>query len=312
MSIRPAERTTSPGTGVSHVSGYDLHVKKAAGMRVFETIEEMRKARRNMLEPVGFVPTMGFLHEGHLSLVKQARKENATVVVSIFVNPTQFGQGEDFEDYPRDTERDLAMLAELNTDIVFIPSADEMYPPGFNTWVEVEKLTDRLEGASRPTHFRGVTTVVTKLFNIVRPTRAYFGQKDAQQATVIRKMVSDLDMDLDVVVCPTIREPDGLAMSSRNTYLTPEERRAAVVLSQSLDLARKMWSGGERNAGLIRSRMREFIEKQPLGIIDYISVADTQTLEELDTITEKALVSLVVRFGKTRLLDNVVLGADRL
>jgi len=312
MSIKPAERTTTTGTGISRVSGYDRHVKKAAGMQVFETIEAMRKARRNMVEPVGFVPTMGFLHEGHLSLVKQARKENATVVVSIFVNPTQFGQGEDFEDYPRDTERDLAMLEELNTDIVLMPSADDIYPPGFNTWVEVEKLTDRLEGASRPTHFRGVTTVVSKLFNIVRPNRAYFGQKDAQQAAVIRKMVSDLDMDLDVIVCPTVREFDGLAMSSRNTYLTTEERRAAVVLSQSLDLARKLWSGGERNATTIRSEMKKLIEQQPLGKIDYISVADTLTLEELDTITGKALVSLVVRFGKTRLLDNVILGADRL
>jgi len=308
MSIRPAERTTTPGTGDSHVSGYDHHVKKSTGMRVFKTIDAMRQARRYMVEPVGFVPTMGFLHEGHLSLVQQARKENATVVVSIFVNPTQFGQGEDFEGYPRDTERDLAMLAELNTDVIFMPSADEIYPPDFNTWVEVGKLTDRLEGASRPTHFRGVTTVVSKLFNIVRPTRAYFGQKDAQQTTVIRKMVSDLDMDIDVVVCPTVREPDGLAMSSRNTYLTTEERRSAVVLSQSLDLARKLWSEGERNADNIRSKMKKLIEQQPLGLIDYISVADTQTLEELDTITGKALVSLVVRFGKIRLLDNVVLG----
>ena len=310
MSIRPAEQTGMSGTRDSHVSGYDHHVKKGTGMRVFETIGVMRKARRSMVEPVGFVPTMGFLHEGHLSLVKQARKENATVVVSIFVNPTQFGQGEDFEDYPRDTERDLAMLAELNTDVVLMPSADEIYPPGFHTWVEVEKLTERLEGASRPTHFRGVTTVVTKLFNIVQPTRAYFGQKDAQQAIVIRKMVSDLNMDLDVVVCPTVREPDGLAMSSRNIYLTSEQHRTTAVLSQSLNLAQRLWSGGERNADRIRSEMRKLIEEQPLGIIEYISVADTQTLEELDSITGKAMVSLVVRFGKTRLLDNVVLGAD--
>jgi len=310
MSIKPAERTGNSNTRIRSVDDY-LHVKKESGIRVIKTIEEMRQARRNMVEPVGFVPTMGFLHEGHLSLVEKARKENATVVVSIFVNPTQFGHGEDFEDYPRDTNRDFAMLEELNTDIVFMPPAEEMYPTNFNTWVEVEKLTERLEGASRPTHFRGVTTVVNKLFNIVRPTRAYFGQKDAQQATVIRKMVSDLNMDLDVVVCPIVREPDGLAMSSRNIYLNPEQHRAALLLSQSIKLARRLWSEGERNAERIRNNMTGLIKQQPLGIIDYISIADTETLEELDTITEKALVSLVVRFGNTRLLDNVVLEADK-
>ena len=280
-------------------------------MKVIETVDEMRRLRRTLAEPVGFVPTMGYLHEGHLSLVKQARKDNATVVVSIFVNPTQFGPCEDLEDYPRDIKRDLAMLEELDTDIVFMPSLDEIYPPQFNTWVEVTGLTERLEGTARPTHFRGVTTVVDKLFNIVQPTHAYFGQKDAQQAIVIRKMVTDLNMGIDVIVCPTIREHDGLAMSSRNIYLTPEQRRSAVVLSQSLKLAERLWADGERNAERIRREMRQLIERQPEGQIDYISVADTLTLEELDTITSTALVSLAVRFGKTRLLDNVVLEPDQ-
>ncbi len=276
-------------------------------MKVIETVDEMRRLRRTLAGPVGFVPTMGYLHEGHLSLVKRAREDNATVVVSIFVNPTQFGPCEDLEDYPRDIKRDLTMLEELDTDVVFMPPPDEIYPPQFNTWVEVTGLTERLEGAARPTHFRGVTTVVAKLFNIVQPTRAYFGQKDAQQAIVIQKMATDLNMGLDVIVCPTIREHDGLAMSSRNIYLTPEQRRSATVLSQSLKMAERLWTDGERNAEHIRSEMRQFIERQPEGQIDYISVADTLTLEELDTITSAALVSLAVRFGKTRLLDNVVL-----
>jgi len=280
-------------------------------MKVIETVDEMRRLRRALDGPVGFVPTMGYLHEGHLSLVKRARKENATVVVSIFVNPTQFSPCEDLEDYPRDTKRDLAMLEELDTDIVFMPSQDKVYPPQFNTWVEVTRLTERLEGASRPTHFRGVTTVVAKLFNIVRPTHAYFGQKDAQQAIVIQKLVADLNMDLDVIVCPTIREPDGLAMSSRNIYLTPEQRRSAVVLFQSLKLAERLWADGERNAEHIRAEIGRLIEGQPEGQIDYVSVADPETLEELDTITSAALVSLAVRFGKTRLLDNVVLGPNQ-
>ena len=279
-------------------------------MKVVKTVAGMRELRRALAEPVGFVPTMGYLHEGHLSLVRRARSEGKSVVASIFVNPTQFGPGEDFEDYPRDTERDLAMLEQAGTDIVFTPSPDEMYPPQSGTWVEVTGLTQRLEGDSRPTHFRGVTTVVAKLLNIVQPTRAYFGQKDAQQAIVIWKMVCDLNMDLDVVVCPTVREPDGLAMSSRNTYLTPEQRQAAVVLSQSLALAERLWENGERDAGRIRGVLRRLIEQQPLGQIDYISVADSATLEELDTIAAKALVSLAVRFGKTRLIDNVVLGVD--
>jgi len=277
-------------------------------MRVIETISEMKKARRHLAEPVGLVPTMGYLHEGHLSLVRQARLENSSVVVSIFVNPTQFGPQEDLAQYPRDTGRDLALLEKEETDIVFIPPADEMYPPRYNSWVEIDKVTQRLEGASRPTHFRGVTTVCNKLFNIIQPTRAYFGQKDAQQSIVINKMVADLNMNLEIITLPTVREPDGLAMSSRNAYLNPEQRRAAVVLHQSLNLAQKLYADGERDAERIRQQMKALIQKQPLAEIDYISIADNETLEELDTVTPPALVSLAVKFGRTRLLDNVVVG----
>ena len=277
-------------------------------MKVVETIAEMKKARQQLAGPVGLVPTMGYLHEGHLTLVRHARAENPSVVVTIFVNPTQFGPQEDLAKYPRDIQRDLTLLDKEGTDIVFIPSADEMYPPRYNSWVEVTKVTERLEGASRPGHLKGVTTVCNKLFNITQPTRAYFGQKDAQQAIVIKKMTADLNMNLEIVTVPTVREPDGLAMSSRNTYLNPEQRRAATVLYQSLTLAQKLYASGERDAEKIRQEMRNLIQQQPLAQIDYVSIADNETLEELDTITPPALVSLAVRFGRARLLDNVVLG----
>jgi pantoate--beta-alanine ligase len=275
-------------------------------MEVIKTISGMRRKRQALDETVGFVPTMGYLHEGHLSLVKRARNENANVVVSIFVNPTQFGPSEDLKSYPRDTERDLTIL-EPYTDIVFMPEADEMYQDKFDTWVEVGSITDKLEGASRPTHFKGVTTIVTKLFNIVQPTKAYFGQKDAQQLLVIKKMVLELNINLEIVTCPTEREPDGLAMSSRNTYLSPEQRKASTVLSKSLELAKELWSQGERNGDKIRKRLAEFIRTEPLADIDYVSVADTETLEEIDIIMNTALVSMAVKFGKTRLIDNIIL-----
>jgi len=256
---------------------------------------------------VGFVPTMGYLHEGHLALVKQARDENSIVVASIFVNPTQFGPTEDFKAYPRDTERDLAMLRKERTDFVFMPTAEEMYPEGFNSWVKVEKVTDQLEGSCRPGHFKGVATVVVKLFNIVEPTRAYFGQKDAQQALVIKKMVADLNMNLEVRVIPTVRESDGLAMSSRNVYLKPQERQAATVLFKALTLAQNLRTKGERNAETIRKKMTSLISKEPLAKIEYVSIADAETLEELTEINKPALASLAVRIGKTRLIDNILL-----
>jgi len=276
-------------------------------MKVVAEIDEMRRLRQELAEPVGFVPTMGYLHEGHLTLARQARRENSSVVASIFVNPTQFGPREDFKKYPRDIKRDLAMLAGEKTDIVFMPSAGEMYPAPFTSWVEVSGITQKLEGATRPGHFRGVATVVAKLFNIVAPARAYFGQKDAQQLLVIRRMVADLNMNLEVRAIPTVREPDGLAMSSRNTYLNPQERRAAPVLYEALNLARRLWSQGEKDAGHIRRQMKALIQKEPLADIDYISVADNETLDELDTVKPPALVSLAVKFGRTRLIDNVVL-----
>jgi pantoate--beta-alanine ligase len=276
-------------------------------MQIAKTIAEMKALRMKSLGSVGFVPTMGYLHEGHLALVKQARAENSVVVASIFVNPTQFGPTEDFKSYPRDTERDLAMLRKERTDIVFMPSAEEMYPEGSSSWVEVEKVTDRLEGSCRPGHFKGVATVVAKLFNIVKPTRAYFGQKDAQQALVIKKMVTDLNMNLEVIVIPTVRESDGLAMSSRNVYLNPQERQAAIVLFKALTLARNLWEKGERKADTIRQEMTSLISKEPLAKIEYVSIADTQTLEELSEIDRPALASLAVRLGKTRLIDNMLL-----
>jgi pantoate--beta-alanine ligase len=277
-------------------------------MKVVETAAELKKLRDKMPAPVGFVPTMGYLHEGHLALVRRAKAENASVVVSIFVNPTQFGPKEDFKQYPRDPRRDLALLEGEGTDLVFMPPVEEVYPPGFNSWVEVGKITERLEGASRPGHFRGVATVVARLFDLVKPDRAYFGQKDAQQLIVIRKMVADLALKLEVIAVPTVREPDGLAMSSRNTYLNPGERRQAVVLYQALTLAQKLYAEGDRDAGAIRRRMTELIEKQPLADIDYISIADAVTLEELDVVKSPALVSMAVRIGGTRLIDNVVVG----
>jgi pantoate--beta-alanine ligase len=277
-------------------------------MKVIESIAEMKQVRRDMNGNVGFVPTMGYLHAGHVELARMAKAENDNVVVSIFVNPTQFGPSEDFSSYPRDIPRDIAMLTDVGVDIVFMPSAKEMYPVYFNTWVDVEKVTGVLEGASRPGHFRGVATVCNKLFNIVSPTKAYFGQKDAQQCVVIKRMVTDLNMNLDIVIVPTVREPDGLAMSSRNTYLKPDERKSAVVLSKSLNLARKMWSKGEHDAQRIRSAMRELIQSEHLvERIDYISIADMETLEELDEVKAPAVVSLAVKIGKPRLLDNTIL-----
>jgi len=276
-------------------------------MQVVKAIPEIRVLRQKIGGSVGFVPTMGYLHEGHLTLVKRARVENSTVFVSIYVNPTQFGPREDFGAYPRDLDRDLDLLRGEGVDVVFVPSDEEMYPPEFSSWVDVEKVTEHLEGASRPRHFRGVSTVVVKLFNIVQPSRAYFGQKDAQQAAVIKRMVADLNMGLEIVVVPTVRESDGLAMSSRNVYLSPEERQAATVLFKALTLARQLWQGGGKDAEDIRRQMTSLIQKEPLAQIDYVSIADANTLEELEAIDCPALASLAVRIGKTRLIDNALL-----
>ena len=277
-------------------------------MKILETIVAFKAERDKIGGSVGFVPTMGCLHDGHLELVRRARAENITVIASIFVNPSQFGAQEDFTSYPRDTERDLAMLDEENVRLVFMPTIEEMYPQGFSTWVDVEEITERLEGESRPGHFRGVATVVAKLFNIVQPDSAYFGQKDAQQLAVICRMVSDLGLNLDIVAVPTVREPDGLAMSSRNIFLTAEERKAALVLWKALCLARGHWEKGQRDVPSLRQEMASLIEHEPFANIDYISIADPETLEEIDVIDRPALVSLAVRIGGTRLIDNTMLG----
>ncbi|MBE3119262.1 MAG: pantoate--beta-alanine ligase [Candidatus Atribacteria bacterium] len=277
-------------------------------MKIVTTLPELRSARRILPEPVGFVPTMGTLHAGHISLVQAARAECASVAASIFVNPTQFGPNDDLARYPRDLPRDLALLEAAGVDLVWTPTPEVMYPPGFQTWVEVEGLTRPLEGELRPGHFRGVTTVVAKLFNAVGPDKAYFGQKDAQQAAVIRRMTKDLDFPIEIVVCPTLREADGLAMSSRNTYLNPEERQAATVLFRALSAAKSAYDTGERDAEKLRALVRDTVNAEPLARLQYVSCADYDTLEELTQVTGKALLSIAVFVGKTRLIDNFVIG----
>ncbi|MBU2009571.1 MAG: pantoate--beta-alanine ligase [Chloroflexi bacterium] len=274
-------------------------------MKVVRTVAQLRAWRKGLSGTLGFVPTMGCLHQGHLALVSCSKSENDTTAVSIFVNPTQFGPREDLARYPRDLPRDLALLEKEGSDLVFAPETEEIYPPGFSTWVEVEGVTERLEGASRPGHFRGVATVVAKLLNLLEPHRAYFGQKDAQQLAVIKKMVRDLNMDLEIVSFPTVREPDGLAMSSRNIFLNPRERQAATALYRSLCLAQEMYKSGERNAGKIREAMIKLIQEEPLAQIDYVSIAHPETLEEVEKLAGPVLVSLAVRIGPTRLVDNI-------
>ena len=276
-------------------------------MKIVRSLPDLKAARRIMPGSLGFVPTMGYLHEGHLSLVRRARAENDHIAVSIFVNPAQFLPNEDFKTYPRDEGRDLALLEKEAADLVFLPEVRDMYPDGHGTFVNVEGLSSVLEGSRRPGHFRGVATVVAKLFNLAEPTRAYFGQKDAQQVLVLKKMVADLNMNLEIIVCPTIREETGLAMSSRNVYLTPEERSHAGILPQALFAARELLLAGERNGDSLRRRMRQIIETVPGVRIDYVSVADPETLVELEQVTKTALASLAVNFGPIRLIDNIIL-----
>lgn len=293
-------------------------------MNLLSSLSDLRTKRLSLLGTVGLVPTMGYLHSGHLSLVSRAKQECEYVIVTIFVNPTQFGANEDLSKYPRDLERDLSLLSSLSSPtsssdllhspssanelIVWNPSAETMYPLGYQTWVNVEALTHPLEGAMRPEHFKGVTTVVSKLFNATQPHKAYFGQKDAQQAAVIRRMTLDLNFPIEIVVCPTIREDDGLAMSSRNKYLNEDERKAATVLFRSLSEAKKLYEAGELDAEKIRSKMKEVLDNEPLANVQYVSCADYDSLEELNVISRKTLLSMAVFIGKTRLIDNFVLG----
>ena len=257
---------------------------------------------------MGLVPTMGSLHDGHLALVRQARRENRVLAVSIFVNPSQFGEDEDYAAYPRNQEQDLALLEAEGADLAFTPRMSEMYPAGFQTWIDLPSMGHRLEGENRPSHFRGVATVVSKLFHIVEPDAAYFGQKDGQQVAVVRRMTADLDINVDIRVVPTVREPDGLAMSSRNMYLTKEERNAASVIFRSLSRAQEMWAQGECSAATIRSVVRGMLQDEPrVSSIDYVSIADPETLDEMDIICPPAMASTAVHIGRTRLIDNILL-----
>lgn len=269
-----------------------------------QALSERKRIEGNV---IGFVPTMGALHEGHLSLIREARRQTDIVIVSIFVNPAQFGPQEDYENYPRDLKGDTKKVASAGGDIIFAPSAKEIYPEGYLTYVNVERITETLCGISRPGHFRGVTTIVTKLFNIVKPHKAFFGQKDYQQSVVIKRMVKDLNMDIDIIVLPTVRESDGLAMSSRNSYLSQKERKAATILYRSLLMASDMVKNGERNSKKIYSEMKKVIEREPLAGIDYVAITDPDTLQDIDEIKGKTLIALAVRIGSTRLIDNILI-----
>jgi len=282
-------------------------------MFICHTVADIRKfvrEARTRGQTVGFVPTMGYLHEGHLELMRRAKERCDVVVVSIFVNPTQFGPKEDFARYPRDLERDVNMAGEVGVDAVFNPSVEEIYPAGYCTYVEVERVTERLCGLSRPGHFRGVATVVAKLFNIVNPDQAFFGQKDAQQVLVIKRMVADLNMDLEVVTVPTVREADGLAMSSRNVYLDAAQRQAALVLSKSLKAAAEAVAVGQRDVSTIRQLVVDMIETEPMAEIDYVEIYSHPDLEPVDMLNGPALLALAVKIGRTRLIDNIILGVQ--
>ncbi len=276
-------------------------------MKIFETVAGFRDAAARDERPLGLVPTMGALHAGHHSLLDRARSDNSTVAGSIFVNPAQFGTTEGFSEYPRDRARDLAMMEETGVDLLFTPSVEEMYPEGFDTSIDVGRIAKRLEGEHRPGHFLGVATVVCKLLTIARPDRAYFGQKDAQQSLVIKRLNVDLNLGAQIVVCPTIREADGLALSSRNKYLGQKEREAATVLYRLLQLAEDL---GTSDAREIRRRMHDLIDTEPLATADYVSVADAETLEELDVVDRPTLVSVAVHVGETRLIDNILIHSD--
>ena len=278
-------------------------------MQVIQSIDEIKafvRSVRGQNKIIGFVPTMGYLHEGHLTLIREARNQTDFVVVSIFVNPLQFGVGEDYQEYPRDLRRDTSLAEAAGADVIFAPQVREMYPQGYSTFVDVEKLTDKLCGRSRPGHFKGVTTVVTKFFNIVQPDIAFFGQKDAQQAAVLQKMAKDLNMNLTIQIHPTVREKDGLAMSSRNSYLNPEERAAALCLYRSLEAAKNLVDAGERNTGALKQKIEGLIGQEPLARIDYVEILSFPELAETEYLKGSSLAALAVFIGRTRLIDNII------
>ena len=279
-------------------------------MKIVENVAVAFETCANLARPIGLVPTMGYLHEGHLELIRQAVKENSSVVVSIFVNPTQFGPGEDLVVYPRDLCKDLNLLKKENVDVVFVPTVEEIYPKGYDTWVHVEQLEGMLEGKHRPSHFKGVSTVVTKLFNIARPNTAYFGQKDYQQVILIKQMVVNLNQAIDIVMVPTLREPDGLAVSSRNILMSKEERDAASIVYRALSTGLKLWENGENRVNILISKMLNVLSQEPLVIsVDYLTIVDSTTMQDLDLATRNGIVLIAVYVGNTRIVDNILLGS---
>lgn len=278
-------------------------------MKIIRTSREMMQACKSSESPLGLVPTMGYLHEGHIALVRRARSENSTLAVSIFVNPTQFGANEDFDSYPRDPDRDFVILEKEKVDLVFVPTVEEMFPLSNTTWIDVNGLALKLEGKHRPGHFRGVSTVVTKLFNIVRPQNAYFGQKDGQQAIIIKHLIDDLHMNISMIIIPTIRDPDGLALSSRNIYLSKDQREAAPIIYTALLHTKKLWNQGVNDCKILKKETLHILKStSAIEAIDYLSIANIETLDELEKVNVTALVSVAVRIGKVRLIDNLVLG----
>lgn len=274
-------------------------------MRIINTLESLASALQELSHPVGLVPTMGALHQGHLELVRRAKSENESVIVSIFVNPTQFGPKEDFSTYPRNLSNDTQILSQEMVDLVFTPSPQEIYPPGFDTWVEVQQLSDRLEGRHRPGHFKGVSTIIVKLFNLIRPDKAYFGEKDAQQLQIIKKLTVDLDMGIEIVSVPTVRNPEGLALSSRNNHLEPDQLNAAPIIYRALNFGKTMIQNGELDCKTLRTNIASIISESPLTKIEYLSISDLETLEELEVVDRPVLISTAVRIGQVRLIDNV-------
>lgn len=280
-------------------------------MRIIETVSSVRQVSQQIDRPLGLVPTMGYLHDGHVSLVNRAKLDNDTVAVSIFVNPKQFDLAEDLTGYPRNLQRDIEILEGLDVDLIFVPKVSEIYPKNYATYVDVGEIAHKLEGASRPGHFLGVTTVLTKLFNIMRPDRAYFGQKDGQQAVIVKRLVRDLDFETEIVIVPTIRDDDGLAMSSRNSRLTAKQRKAAAVIHSALSEAIDMWESGVTDSVALRSTVEKVVSTEPLAKLDYVSIADVETLDELNNVGSGAMISVAVWFDDVRLIDNELIGGNR-